>query len=171
MFKVSHVDIRLKKRSFEKCKHWYVRINTIRNTCCCIYHIEFDIYDHKFEHIRCFLHPNHVQECSSIVLPMPSRDFIHSILCLRQDGQTHYLKQYVEVSCNNCGGISLWSDCIHESEDQAFGNAIFEKQNYQYETYQLHDGKESRNIKLVTSEVTMYTNIIHLTKCTLVMLF
>ena len=35
---------------------------------------------------------------------------------------------------NDCGGPSLWSDCIHESEDQAFGNAIVEKQNYQYET-------------------------------------
>ena len=44
-------------------------------------------------------------------------------------------------------------ECTHESEDQAFGNAIVEKQNYQYETYQLHDGKESRKIKLVTSQV------------------
>ena len=35
MFKVSHVEIRLGQRSFEKCNPWYVRINTIRNTCCC----------------------------------------------------------------------------------------------------------------------------------------
>ena len=35
MFKVSHVQLRLKQRSFKKCKHWYVRINTIWNTCCC----------------------------------------------------------------------------------------------------------------------------------------
>ena len=46
-----------------------------------------------------------------------------------------------------------YSHCIHESEDQAFDNAIVEKQNYQYETYQLHDGKESRKINLVTSQV------------------
>ena len=74
-------------------------------------------------------------------------------MCLRQDGQTYYLKQCVEVSCNKCGGLSLWYDCIHESEDQEFGNAIVEKQNYQYETYHLHDGKESKKIKLVTSQV------------------
>ena len=74
-------------------------------------------------------------------------------MCPRQDGQTHYLKQCVDGSCNNFGGLSLWFDCIHESEDQAFGNAIVEKQNYQYETYQLNDGKESRKIKLVTSQV------------------
>ena len=32
MFKVSHVELRFGKRSFEKCKPWYVRINTNRNT-------------------------------------------------------------------------------------------------------------------------------------------
>ena len=118
-----------------------------------------------------FLHPNHVQECSSTVPPMSYRYFIHNMMCPRQDGQTHYLKQCVEGSCNNCSGLSLWFDCIHESEDQAFGNAIVKKQDYQYKTYQLHDGKESRNIKLVTSQVTMYMNNIHLTECTLFMLF
>ena len=35
MFKVSHVELRLGQRFFEKCKPWYVRINTIRNTFCC----------------------------------------------------------------------------------------------------------------------------------------
>ena len=110
--------------------------------------------------VQMFWHDN-TRPCSntkdvlkhSTVPPMSSRDFIHSIMCPRQDGQTHYLKQCVDGSCNNCGGLSLWSDCIHESEDQAFRNAIVEKQNYQYETYQLNDGKESRKIKLVTSQV------------------
>ena len=139
MFKVSHAELRLEKISFEKCKPWYVRINTIWNTCCG-YHIEFDLYYHTFSDICICLHPNHVQECSSTVPPMSSRDFIHSIMCLRQDGQTHYLKQCVDSSCNNCGGLSLSSDCIHESDDQAFKNAIVEKRNYQYETYQLNDG-------------------------------
>ena len=145
MFKVAHVELRLGQRSFEKCKPWYVRINTIHNTCCCRYNIDFDLYYHTFAHIHRFLQPNHVRECSSIVPPMSSRYFIHSIMCLRQYGKTNYLKQCVEGSCNNYGGLSLWSDCIHESEDQAFENAIVEKQNYQYETYQLHDGKERRN--------------------------
>ena len=48
MFKVSHIELRLEKRSFKKYKHWYVRINTIRNTLFCRYHIEFDIYYHTF---------------------------------------------------------------------------------------------------------------------------
>ena len=92
--------------------------------------LECDLYYHTFARIRHFFHPNHVNECSSTIPPMSSRDFIHRIMCPRQDGKTHYLRQCVEGSCNNCGGISLWSDCIHESEDQAFRNAIVQKQNY-----------------------------------------
>ena len=48
MFKVSHIELRLGQRSFEKCKPWYVRINTIQNSCCCRYHIEFHLYYHTF---------------------------------------------------------------------------------------------------------------------------
>ena len=44
MFKVSHLELRLGQRSFEKCKPWYVRINAICNTCCCRYHVEFEYY-------------------------------------------------------------------------------------------------------------------------------
>ena len=87
MFKISHVELRLGQRSFEKWNPWYVRINTIQNTCCCRYHTDFDIYYHTFSHMHHFLHPNHVQECSSTILPMSSRDFIHSIMCLRKDGR------------------------------------------------------------------------------------
>ena len=94
MFKVSHIELELsiEKRSFEKWNPWYVRINTTQNTCFCRYHIKFDIYYHTFAHICHFLHPNHVQECSSTIPPMSSRYFIHSIMCPRQDGQTYYLK-------------------------------------------------------------------------------
>ena len=35
MFKVAHVGLRLGQRYFEKCTPWYVRINTIRNSCHC----------------------------------------------------------------------------------------------------------------------------------------
>ena len=62
MFKVSHAELRLRKISFENYNPWYVRISTIRNTCCCRYHIEFDIYYHTFAHICHFLYTKHVQE-------------------------------------------------------------------------------------------------------------
>ena len=80
------------------------------------------------------------------MLKYSTANIIRSMMCLRQDGKTHYLKQCVESFCKNYGGLSLWSDCIHESEDQAFEKANVKKQNYQYMTYHLHDGKESKKL-------------------------
>ena len=96
MFKVYHPELRLGQISFEKSKPWYVRINTIGNTCCCRYHVEFEYYYNMFLHIRRFLHPNDVQECSSITLPISSRYFLHTIMCLRQDKQEYYAKQCLD---------------------------------------------------------------------------
>ena len=83
IFKVTHLEFRFGQISFEKCKLLYVRINTICNTCFCRYHVEFDYYYNTFLYIHKFLHPNHVQECSSKTLPISSRYFIHTIMCPR----------------------------------------------------------------------------------------
>ena len=109
MFKASHPELRLSQRTFEKCKPWYVRINAICNTCFCRYNVEFEYYYNSFVHIRRFLHPNHVQECSSITPPISSKDFLHTIMCMRRDNQAYYAKQCLDGTCNICGGKSLWS--------------------------------------------------------------
>jgi hypothetical protein len=83
MFKVAYPELRLGQISFEKCKPWYARINAICNTYYCRYHVEFEYYYNTFLHIRGFLHPNHVQECSSITPPISSRDLLHTIMCMR----------------------------------------------------------------------------------------
>jgi len=153
--------LRLGQRSFEKCKPWYVRINAIRNTCCCRYHVEFEYYYNTFVHICHFLHPNHVQECSSITPPISSRDLLHTIMCLRRDGQAYYAKQCLDGTCNICGGQSLWSQCIHDNEYHPFVNTIVEKQNFTWEIYHLHDGKHSRKVKLLTSQVAMSSSKFH----------
>jgi hypothetical protein len=43
-FKTIHSAFNLGQTSFHKFKPWYVRINTIRNTCCCRYHIGYCYY-------------------------------------------------------------------------------------------------------------------------------
>jgi hypothetical protein len=57
-FRTVHSALNLGQRSFHKCKPWYVRINTICNTCCCRYHIEYgyyyDTHTHTHTHISCF---------------------------------------------------------------------------------------------------------------------
>ena len=75
------------QRSFEKCKPWYVRINNLRNTCCCRYHVEYEYYYETFLYIRHVLHTNHVQDLSLTITPTSSRDFIHSIMCNRDEGK------------------------------------------------------------------------------------
>ena len=60
-FKNEHRQLNLGKRSFEKCNPWYVRINTLHNTCCCRYHVEYEYYYETFLYIRHVLHTNHVQ--------------------------------------------------------------------------------------------------------------
>lgn len=97
MFKATHPELRLGQTSFEKCKPCYVRKNTISNTYCCRYHIEFYYYYTTFLHIHWFLHPNHVQEFSSTTTPISLRDLIHTIMYLMKDGQRYYAKKYYMV--------------------------------------------------------------------------
>ena len=128
---------------------------SIRNTCCCRYHVEFEYYYKTFLHIRQFLHPNHVQECSSITPPILSRDFLHTIMCRRRDMHAYYAKQCLDGTCNICGAnhygvsASMRMRIIH-SQIQ-----LLKRKNFTWEIYQLHDGKQSRKIKLLNLQVTM----------------
>lgn len=82
-------------------------------------------------------------------------------MCLRQDEHTYYIKQCLDGTCNICGGLSLWSECIHDNEYHPLGKRIVDRHNFAYEIYQLQDGKESRKIKLVTSQVTISPSNFH----------
>ena len=41
-FRREHTQLNLAQRSFEKCKPWYIRVCIDQNTCCCIYHVEYE---------------------------------------------------------------------------------------------------------------------------------
>ena len=69
----AHTELNLGQRSFEKCKPWYVRVNTTHNTCCCHYHIEYGYYNDTYMYIFHVLHNTLVQECSSILSSTSSR--------------------------------------------------------------------------------------------------
>ena len=40
-FKESNPDVQISFTMFNKLKPWYIMLNTIRDTCCCRYHVEF----------------------------------------------------------------------------------------------------------------------------------
>jgi hypothetical protein len=107
-----HSALNLGQRYFHKFKPWHVRINTIRNTCCCRYHkFEYGYhYDtHTHTHTRCILHKTLLQECSVVLSPSSSRYFIHRILCTRLEGFTFYQKQFLDGTCPKCCGMKLLS--------------------------------------------------------------
>ena len=52
-FRHEHNELNLGQRSFEKCKPWYVKISTTRNTCCCRYHIEYAYYYDTYIYLYC----------------------------------------------------------------------------------------------------------------------
>ena len=55
-FRRAHTELNMGERSFEKCKPWYVRVNTTHNTCCCRYHIEYGYYYDTYTYIFHVLH-------------------------------------------------------------------------------------------------------------------
>ena len=157
-FKNEHKELNLGQRSFEKCKPFYVKINTLRNTCCCRYHVEYEYWYETFLYIRRVLHTNHVQDCSLTIPPTSSREFIHSIMCNRPEGQTYYAKSCLDGTCSNCAGMRLLSQCMHESGDSEFGNMIIDMKSFKYVSYEIVPGKESKKIQLVTSQVCININ-------------
>src|SRR5713226_4482194 len=152
-FRNEHRQLNLGQISFEKCKPWYVRINTLRNTCCCRYHVEYEYYYETFLYIRRVLHTNHVQDCSLTIPPTSSREFIHSIMCNRPEGQTYYAKSCLDGTCSNCAGMELLSQCMHEIGDNEFGNMVTDMKSFKYISYEIVPGKERKKIQLVTSQV------------------
>ena len=47
-FMESNVDANISLSTFAKLKPWYVRPIVVHDTCCCRYHVEFDLYYETF---------------------------------------------------------------------------------------------------------------------------
>ena len=149
-----HNELNLGKRSFEKCKPWYVKINTTRNICCCRYHIEYAYYYDTYIHILHFLHNTLVQECSTTFPSTSSREFIHSILCRRTEGCTFYQRPCVDGACPRCGGMAFLDKCIHVTDENELGRHEVNLQSFKYVTYDIGGGNERKKIQLVNSQVS-----------------
>ena len=152
-FKNEHTQLNLGQRSFEKCKPWYVRICIDRNTCCCRYHVEFEYYYDTYRHIFCGLHTNIVQDFPLLQPSNASREFIHSIMCPRPEGQKYYKRSCLYGTCSKWSGFELLSHCIHETEEHEFGRMSVEMQNFKYITYQVDSAEERKKFALVKSQV------------------
>ena len=155
-FRHEHDELNLGQRAFEKCKPWYVKINTTRNTCFCRYHIEYGYYYDTYIHILHVFNNTLVQEFSTTFPLTSSRDFIHSILCRRTEGCTFDQRPCIVGTCPTCGGMEFLDKCIHVTDEHELGRNELKLQSFKYVTYDIDGGNERKKynwppLRLVTS--------------------
>ena len=67
-----------------------------RDTCCCRYHVQFQLLYDSF----CRLHGY------DGLVPVSPRDFIHTLLCAQEDGDSYHKMACVEGKCAHCGSLA-----------------------------------------------------------------
>ena len=109
-FRHAHPAITISQRSFEACKPWFVRYSQQRDTCCCRYHVGFQLLYSVF---RGFI--GH----SGSIHPTSPRDFVHSLLCARrEDNDMYHRMACVQGTCDVCGSLRLLQISELDSSDQ-----------------------------------------------------
>ena len=100
-FKDEHSELNLSINTFVQQKPWYVIPITIRDTCCCHYHVEFELYYDTFLWFGKTFWPNSP--------PSTIHVFISEILCERDSHKIFYNKRCVGGNkCDHCGNIALF---------------------------------------------------------------
>ena len=79
-FMETNTDVKIALSTFVKIKPWYVRPITVRDTCCCRYHVEFQLYYETFLDFG--------RKYWSNYPPLSSvHEFLSKILCARENDQ------------------------------------------------------------------------------------
>ena len=100
-FKDEHKELNLSINTFVQQKPWYVRPITIRDTCCCRYHVEFELYYDTFLQFGKTFWSNSP--------PSTIHAFISEILCERDSHENFYNKRCVGgKKCDHCGNLDLF---------------------------------------------------------------
>jgi hypothetical protein len=84
-FKEEHKEVKISINTFVQQKPWFVRPIIVHDTCCCHYHVEFELYYDTFLDFGKTLWPSS---------PPPSTfcAFISEILCEREGDELFYKK-------------------------------------------------------------------------------
>ena len=101
-FKESNPGVQISFSMFSKLKPRYIRPNTIHETCCYRYHIEFQLYYDTFVDF-CKKH------WDGELAPHTVQDFISMILCNRNTENVFFNKRFVGgIRCHECGDLALF---------------------------------------------------------------
>jgi hypothetical protein len=132
-FKEEHKEVKISINTFVQQKPWFVRPIIVRDTCCCRYHVEFELYYDTFLDFGKTLWPSS---------PPPSTfcAFISEILCEREGDELFYQKKCVGgKKCDRCGNLSLFhSKYPIDMNDQSFSNITVNWKRYEYINNTLH---------------------------------
>ena len=78
------------------------------------------------------------------LVPTSPRDFIHSLLCVREDGDSYHKMACVEGKCAHCGSLAKFpTPDVDFLEDE-----IVSWQHYDYHIYTGQSGASSRRLQL-----------------------
>ena len=110
-------------------KPWYVRPITIRDTCCCRYHVQFQLYYDTFLEFGKMFWTNSPP-------PPIVREFISQTLCERNHDEVFYNKKCVNGKhCHGCGNLVLFHNKYPIDNDQSLSNVTVDWRRYEYNIY------------------------------------
>ena len=126
-FKEEYNGINMSINTFVQQKPWYVKPIIVSDTCCCHYHVDFELYYDTFIDFGKTFWENS---------PPPStiHDFISKILCEREGDELFYQKKCVGgKKCDDCGNMTLFH-CKYpiDMNDQPLSNITINWKRYEY---------------------------------------
>ena len=88
--------------TFGQKKPWYVKPITVHDTCCCRYHVEFQLYYDTFINFG----KTFWKKSSPLSI---IHDFISEIICARESHELFYQMKCVGgKKCDHCGNLTLF---------------------------------------------------------------
>ena len=141
MFLQTHPEIHIDQNSFNKCKPWFVRVTQEGETSCCCYHVEFSMQNNVFRGLESY----------SEIYPSSPRDFIHAVLCPRDENSMYHKLECISGKCNTCGHLNIFQP---RNSTNTTGLDVIKWKKSNYITLTLDGGGESRRIQLIDCETT-----------------
>jgi hypothetical protein len=141
-FKQEFSDVKICQRMFEKLRPCFVRINKVRETCCCQNHVEFHLYLQSYKKVMAVLNPD-------MVISGSTTQFVKSILCEKLEDSDEFKVQCIKSACSDCGDLHKFPFQI---ENINLATPVLWKR-FEYETYRTKSGDESKKIVLKESEL------------------
>ena len=129
-FMESNIDVKISLSTFVKLKPWYVRPITVRDTCCCRYHVEFELLYETFVNFG-------IKYWSNDPPPSSVREFLSKILCPRENNELFYKKECVGGrKCDKCSHLALYDEKYPlDPNDPRLSNFSLNWKRYEYVTY------------------------------------